>query len=199
MHNKDIEFFNNFAANWDATRRTNPQILEKLLRMAKLPKGAEVLDVGSGTGVLLPYLAQAIGSTGKITAIDFSEKMLAKAQEKFAHIENVNFIVGDVLETNFPAESFDVITCLNFYPHLHTRKQEFIAKMINSLRAGGSLIIMHDISRAKVNSIHRSCLEVSEHRLPEAVKVGEQLQLAGYLDIFSNEDDTLYFVKGFKK
>ncbi len=196
---KDIDFFNNFAENWDATRRTNPQILEKLLQMAKLPCGAKVLDVGSGTGVLLPYLSEIVGNAGKITAVDFSEKMLAKAQEKFSDLENVSFIVGDILEIDFPAESFDVITCLNFYPHLHTRKQEFIAKMINYLRNGGCLIIMHDIPRAKVNSIHRSCLEVSEHRLPEAKIVGEQLAAAGYKNIITYEDDTLYFVKGTKK
>ncbi len=198
MHNKDIEFFNSFAENWDATRNTNPQILEKLMQLANLPAAAKVLDVGSGTGVLLPYLSEAIGTGGKITAVDFSEKMLAKAQEKFAHLENVNFIVGDILELTLPAKSFDVITCLNFYPHLHTRKQEFICKMVDVLQSGGSLIIMHDISRAKVNSIHRSCLEVSEHRLPEAVKVGEQLKLAGYKNIYTYEDDTLYFVKGTK-
>ena len=166
--------------------------------MANIPVGAKVLDVGSGTGVLLPYLHAAVGAQGKITAVDFSEKMLAKAQEKFANLGNVDFIVGDVLEMNIPAESIDVVICLNFFPHLHTRKEEFIRKMKSSLKNEGSLIIMHDISRAKVNSIHRDSSVVTEHRLPEAKVVGEMLKACGYKEVTTYEDDTLYFVKGFK-
>lgn len=196
--NKEIEFFNSFAATWDSIRETKPQVLERLMQLAALPKGAAVLDVGSGTGVLLPYLRSAIGETGNITAVDFSEKMLTKAQEKFAHLGNISFVVGDILELQLPAASYDAITCLNFYPHLHTRKQEFIVKMYDVLRNGGCLIIMHDISREKVNSIHRGSEPVKEHRLPEAAFVGAQLQAAGYHSIQAYEDDTLYFVKGIK-
>lgn len=196
--NKDIAFFDSFADTWDSYRNTNIKILGRLLELANIPAGAAVLDVGSGTGVLLPYLHVAVGAEGKITAVDFSEKMLAKAQEKFANLGNVSFIVGDVLEMNLPAESIDVIICLNFFPHLHTRKKEFISKMKSFLKNGGSLIIMHDISREKVNSIHRDSAVVTEHRLPEAKVVAEMFQACGYQNITAYEDDTLYFVKGFK-
>lgn len=196
--NKDIAFFDSFADTWDSYRNTNVKILERLLELANIPAGTTVLDVGSGTGVLLPYLHAAVGAEGKITAVDFSEKMLAKAQEKFANLGNVDFIVGDVLEMTIPAESIDVIICLNFFPHLHTRKEEFISKMKSFLKTGGSLIIMHDISREKVNSIHRDSAVVTEHRLPEAKVVAEMFQACGYQNITAYEDDTLYFVKGFK-
>ena len=196
--NKDIAFFDSFADTWDSYRNTNVKILKHLLELANIPAGATVLDVGSGTGVLLPYLHAAVGAKGKITAVDFSEKMLAKAQEKFANLGNVDFIVGDVLEMTIPAESIDVIICLNFFPHLHTRKEEFISKMKSFLKTGGSLIIMHDISREKVNSIHRDSTVVTEHRLPEAKVVAEMFQTCGYQNITAYEDDTLYFVKGFK-
>lgn len=196
--NKDIAFFNTCADNWDNIRRTNPQILERLLKLANIPLSSTVLDVGSGTGVLLPYLHSAVGADGKITAVDFSEKMLAKAQEKFANLGNINFCVGNVLEMELPAETYDVIICLNFFPHLHTRKEEFIRKMKSSLKNGGSLIIMHDISRETVNNIHRESEVVTEHRLPEAKAVGEMLQTCGYEDVYAYEDDTLYFIRGSK-
>lgn len=196
--NKDMAFFDNCADTWDSIRFTNPQILEQLLTLANIPVGAKVLDVGSGTGVLLPYLHAAVGANGEITAVDFSEKMLAKAKEKFVNLSNIKFCVGDVLEMPFPAESYDAVICLNFFPHLHTRKEEFIRKMKSYLKNGGSLIIMHDISRAKVNSIHRESEVVTEHRLPEAKAVGEMLKSCGYQNIIAQEDDTLYFVKGTK-
>ena len=196
--NKDIEFFNTCADNWDNIRQTNPAILEKLINLADIPAEAKVLDVGSGTGVLLPYLHAAVGAQGKITAIDFSENMLAKAQEKFRNLTNVNFVVGDVLEMDLPQNFYDVVICLNFFPHLHTRKEEFLRKMNNVLKIGGSLIVMHDISRATVNSIHRESEVVAEHRLPEAKVVGEMFQTCSYQNIHAYEDDTMYFVKGYK-
>ena len=196
--NKDMAFFDNCADTWDSYRNTNVKILEQLMVLANIPAGSTVLDVGSGTGVLLPYLHATVGAQGKITAIDFSEKMLAKAQEKFADLGNVKFCVGDVLEMNIPAESIDVVICLNFFPHLHTRKEEFIRKIKSSLKTGGSLIIIHDISRAKVNSIHRDSSVVTEHRLLEAKLVGEMLKTCDYKEVTAYEDDTLYFVKGFK-
>ena len=196
--NKDVDFFNTCADNWDKMRNTNPQVLEKLMELAQLPAGANVLDVGSGTGVLLPYLHAAVGAQGKITAVDFSEKMLSKAQEKFATLGNIEFCVGDVLELKLPPSTYDAVICLNFFPHLHTRKEEFIGKMQGSLKAGGCLIIMHDISRAKVNSIHRDSEVVTEHRLPEAKLVGKMLNSCGYQNIHAYEDDTMYFVKGYK-
>ena len=57
---------------------------------------------------------------------------------------------------------------------------------------------MHDISRAKVNSIHRDSEVVTEHRLPEATTVGEMLSSSGYQNIHAYEDDVMYFVKGYK-
>ena len=196
--NKDIEFFNTCADNWDNIRQTNPAILEKLMNLADIPAGAAVLDVGSGTGVLIPYLHAKVRACGKITAVDFSENMLAKAQEKFCNLNNLNFLVGDILEMYLPQNFYDVVICLNFFPHLHTRKEEFLRKMNCALKNGGSLIVMHDISRETVNNIHRESEVVAEHRLPEAKVVGEMFQARGYKNIHAYEDDTMYFVKGFK-
>ena len=196
--NKDIEFFNSCADKWDNIRQTNPAILEKLINLADIPANATVLDVGSGTGVLIPYLHAKVGACGKITAVDSSVNMLAKAQEKFSNLNNLDFLVGDILEMDLPQNFYDVVICLNFFPHLHTRKEEFLRKMNCALKNGGSLIVMHDISRETVNNIHRESEVVAEHRLPEAKVVGEMFQACGYQNIHAYEDDTMYFVKGCK-
>ena len=196
--NKDIEFFNSCADNWDNIRQTNTAILEKLMSLADIPANATILDVGSGTGVLIPYLHAQVGACGKITAVDFSENMLAKAQDKFCNLNNVNFLVGDILEMELPQSFYDVVICLNFFPHLHTRKEDFLRKMNGALKNGGYLIVMHDISRATVNNIHRESEVVAEHRLPEAKVVGKMFEACGYQKIHAYEDATLYFVKGVK-
>lgn len=67
-----------------------------------------VLDVGCGTGRHALRLAAA---GARVTAIDFSEHMLAKARAK-PHAENVTFIVHDLAHP-LPATdaSFDRVVC----------------------------------------------------------------------------------------
>lgn len=196
--NKDKEFFDGCAANWDKIRDTDFRKLQKLVNMIKLQQGDDVLDVGTGTGVLLPYLLQAISANGHITAVDFSEKMLEQAKLKQQHEKNISFEAGDIMELELSKESFNAITCLNFYPHLHNRKEEFLKKMLLLLKKGGTLTIFHDISREQVNSIHAESKEVREHKLPLADEVGLLLQNAGYVLVQAYEDDTMYFVQGRK-
>lgn len=195
--NKDKEFFDSCAANWDKIRETNPSKLQQLVKMINLKQNNDVLDVGSGTGVLLPYLLQSI-SDGHITAVDFSEKMLEQAQAKHQQDKNITFIAADILELKLQSEAFDAITCLNFYPHLHNRKEEFLLKMLPLLKKNGTLTILHDISRAQVNSIHAESKEVKEHKLLPAAEVGLLLQKSGYELVKAYEDDNMYFVQGRK-
>lgn len=196
--NKDKEFFDSCAANWDNIRETNPVKLLKLVQMAQIKKDDKIMDVGTGTGVLLPYLLAAIGKGGHITAVDFSENMLTHAKAKH-HEENISFIAGDILQLKLPQNKFNAITCLNFYPHLHQHKEFFLEKMLPLLKENGTLTIFHDISRAQVNSIHAECEEVKEHRLPPASEVGALMQKAGYQLVQAYDDDDIYFVQGQKR
>ena len=194
--NKDKEFFDSCAVNWDKIRDTDSHKLQKLVDMIKLQQGDAVLDVGTGTGVLLPYLLQAIGTNGHITAVDFSEKMLEQAKLKHQQEKNIIFEASDILELEFPKGSFNAITCLNFYPHLHNHKKEFLQKMLPLLKKNGTLTIFHDISREQVNSIHAESEEVREHKLPSVDEVGMLLKNTGYEPVTTYEDNNLYFVQG---
>lgn len=196
--NKDKDFFDNCAANWDKIRETNPDKLRKLIQMTQIKKGDKILDVGTGTGVLLPFLLNIIGAEGTITAVDFSSKMLACAKAKHLDDKNIIFVAGNILQYPSTPNTFNAITCLNFYPHLHQHKEEFLRKMLPLLQNNGTLTIFHDISRAQVNNIHAECIEVKEHKLPPAAEVGSLLQKAGYELIQVYEDNEMYFVQGRK-
>ena len=198
---KGVEFFDRYAAKWDATRDTYPSRLRFLLDLAALPAGGRVLDAGSGTGVLLPYLVEALGPQGHITAVDFSSQMLALAKAKFGDYAAIDFRCGDILQLEFPPASYDAVICLKFFPHLTTlaQKQVYIARAYAALRPGGKILILHDISRDAVNGVHSQCEETLNDRLPSGIDVSALLRAAGFIDTVGLEDDELYFVRGIKK
>lgn len=193
---EEQRFFDAIAPRWDSMRKENPARLRAILARIPMRKGASVLDVGSGTGVLVPYLAEAIGAQGSILAVDSSRNMLAEAERKFHDLPGVSFRVADVVEDPLPEHAFDVITCLNVYPHFVGRKQAFCTRMRPLLRDGGWLAVLHDIPRAEVNSIHQTEAETKSHLLPPAEKTGELLEQCGYASVTAYEDETCYIVCG---
>ncbi|MBB6217270.1 ubiquinone/menaquinone biosynthesis C-methylase UbiE [Anaerosolibacter carboniphilus] len=71
----------------------------------------KVLEVGVGTGKNIEYYPEGLD----ITAIDFSEKMLAKAKDKAERLgKKVNLRHMDVQKLEFPDQTFDTIftTCV---------------------------------------------------------------------------------------
>jgi demethylmenaquinone methyltransferase/2-methoxy-6-polyprenyl-1,4-benzoquinol methylase len=84
------DFFNKAAENW-AKQTQNPQLtifLEKSVPTFGLLPGQNVLDAGTGTGVLIPFLVKAVSPNGHVTAIDFAEKMVASCKAKYGQLPN---------------------------------------------------------------------------------------------------------------
>ena len=71
-------YFNKLAETWDKTYCTDELLtfLEDFVPKFGLKLGERVLDVGTGTGILIPFLLKAVGSSGFITAVDFAENMV---------------------------------------------------------------------------------------------------------------------------
>ncbi|NCD08968.1 MAG: class I SAM-dependent methyltransferase, partial [Negativicutes bacterium] len=159
----EAAYFNQLAASWDNMREINAAKLTMLIKMIGIRQEDAVLDLGSGTGVLLPYLSPLAKT---VTAVDFASEMLAKAREKFTGLNNVSYVVADILSYK-PQQRFDKITCMNFYPHIRDKGQ-FIERVQALLKPEGEITILHDISRQKVNAIHGGSKHVENDRLKPA-------------------------------
>ena len=75
-----------------------------------LPAGQRVLDLCTGTGDLVQYLAPMVGGSGQVVGADFSEGMLAVAQQRFAHhpqSPQLHWVQADALALPFEDASFD--------------------------------------------------------------------------------------------
>ena len=89
--------------SWIARNSFYYQEDERYMRFL-IPEGLRVLDLGCGTGTLLAALKPSYG-----VGVDFSENMVAIAQNKYPHLE---FQVGDVEDPNMIARlegRFDII------------------------------------------------------------------------------------------
>lgn len=84
----------------------------ELVRRASPSPGSAALDLGCGRGHVLFPLAAAVGPTGRVSAVDLSERMveLCAAEAAARGLDQVRVIVGDAAAPDFPARSFDVVT-----------------------------------------------------------------------------------------
>ena len=104
-------------------------------------RGLTVLDLGCGTGRHTVWLAQ---SGANVTAVDFSEQMLAQARAK-PGVENVRFVIHDLHEPlSFAERSFDLVVSGLVLEHLRDLNP-FFAEMHRVLKPG---------ARAVASSMH---------------------------------------------
>lgn len=99
-----IRIFDRQAIEYDKNRENPKQARwrQDLLSHAK----GEVLELAVGAGANFPFYPPEI----KLTATDFSEMMLEKAEYSAKHYRmNADFICADIEEMNFSEQSFDTV------------------------------------------------------------------------------------------
>lgn len=108
--------------------------------LGTLERGEAVLDVGSGAGTDSLIAAQMVGAEGRVTGIDMTREMLAKARAAAAEMKatNVEFVEGEVEKLPFEAESFDVVIS-NGVIDLVPDKDAVFSEIHRVLRPGGRI------------------------------------------------------------
>lgn len=186
------EFFNSLAEKWDDICSHDAEKISRILDMAELKEGDRVLDVGTGTGVMIPFLQERVGARGLITAVDVAENMLKIAQRK-NDAPNVAFMHADITTADLEG-SFDLIICYSVFPHFKDR-QKAIKNMYRFLKPGGRMLICHSQSRKEINELHMnsSSKEINRDHLPPAAVVGEYLKEHG-MKVLAEVDNEEMFV-----
>jgi arsenite methyltransferase len=79
--------------------------------LGRLAPGERVLDLGSGAGTDSLVAAQMVAPEGRVTGIDMTPQMLAKARAAAAEMgaDNVAFVEAEAERLPFEDESFDVV------------------------------------------------------------------------------------------
>src|ERR1035441_1262830 len=79
--------------------------------LAELKPGETVLDLGSGGGIDVLLSARRVGPAGKAYGLDMTDEMLAlaRANQRKAGVQNVEFLKGEIENIPLPDNSVDVI------------------------------------------------------------------------------------------
>lgn len=187
-------FFNEAADTWDE-RYGTPELacfLERLIPSFGLKPGQKILDAGTGTGVLIPYLIQAVGPSGSIIAIDYAEEMVKMCRSKYSQLRNVTVENQDVETLTFPSNFFNTVNCFGLFPHLEN-KEKALLQMNRVLKNRGRLIIAHALSSAEIKACHKDVtLAVAKDTLPNEKEMNRLLNNAGFVDVCIKDEPGCY-------
>lgn len=103
--------------------------------LEKLPKGAQVLDLGCGAGMPTTH---ALAARFEVTGVDISARQITLAQQ---NVPEAKFIQADMTQLDFDPDSFDAVA--TFYALFHVPREEqaeLRADIASWLHPGGLLV-----------------------------------------------------------
>lgn len=150
---KVAAYFNERAGKWDESGCSGESRVQgAVLSLVDLKPGDSVLDLGCGTGVMIPFYLAA--QAGKIVAVDVSEKMVERAREKFGNEPSVELRASDALSLD-EGERFDAAVIYNAYPHFPD-KLALVEKVYRMLKPSGRFVVAHGSGKDAINRHHEA-------------------------------------------
>jgi len=176
---KSQEFFEHHARQWDDLARTLLPVPEYLPRLlALVPAGATVLEIGIGTGGLLPELA---ARADRVIGVDHAPAMLEEALRRLVatHIPGIELRLGEMTHLPLPDKSVDC-TVANMVLH-HAADPIAVLREIRRVLVPGGSVVIADLARHE--------REWARERLAdqwlgfEETELGDWLKDAGFIGV----------------
>ncbi len=166
----------------------------RLLDLSAARPGQRIFEPGCGAGRFTAMLRRRVGEQGEIVACEISQAMLEAARKRDLP-NNVRFVEAVDLEIDLSENSFDLVFCLNLWPHL-AEVERHLERYAHILKPEGALIIAHTNSREKVNAIHDFVAgeNIRARKLPPAQELAEDLARFGWTIKDAFDDEDVYFI-----
>lgn len=105
--------FSRSSKNYGQGNTLHPRLAHRLVELAQLQQGQNVLDIATGTGLVAIAASQIVGAEGKVIGIDISTGMLEVAQQNIEALglPNVELKEADAEQLDLLDDSFDAILC----------------------------------------------------------------------------------------
>ena len=160
---RDIAPATENAAFFDRPERDSEERPELLMRALAIPRGATVADLGSGTGYFTWRLAEAVGNTGKVFAVDVQQAMLDRTKAAVAErkLDNVEYVLVTETDPRLPAGGLDLVFMAYAY-HEFGDPPATMAAVRRSLKPGGRIVVLEyakESNIAPASPLHKMSFE----------------------------------------
>jgi ubiquinone/menaquinone biosynthesis C-methylase UbiE len=157
--------------------------LEKIVTSAGISSKDVVLDMGTGTGILIPLILEY--EPALIYANDLSEKMLKSVKKGYPDVRTLH---GDIRDLKLPDNSIDVIFINACYPNIVDKDGSF-TNIRRITKPGCRVVISHPMGETFIDFLQEK-VPFPLDGFPESKGVAENLfESYGFrVSEFVNED-----------
>ena len=188
-----VSYFDEMAPIWDEAVIRNAEKLRHFMTLAGVRQGDEVLDVGGGTGALIPYIREN-NVAGQITEVDISRRMLNMARAKFHNDTDIRYL-NENIEEYSEGREYDRIVMYGVLPHLADKVGTIVRLFRSNLKGNGSILVSHPYGRDKINKLHsHGDKRVADAYLPPMREFISDCEKQGLKAVFSEDTDRDYTI-----
>lgn len=147
------------AAWLEREEREREERSDLLLQILAPVSGSTVADIGAGTGYYSRRVADLVGPTGKVYAIDVQPEMFATLQSlaKQRGYGHITPVLGAVRDVKLPAASVDLAIMADVYQELEF-PYEVLASVVQAVKPGGRVVFVEyraEDSRVPIKRLHK--------------------------------------------
>jgi len=190
------EYFEKMALEWD----TKPKEIDKissLIDKFDLKFDDLIVDLGTGTGKLIPFIREKIGHHLPVIALDLSLNMLKKAKKVHSNGKSI-FINGCICRLPFKSDCFSKTICFATFPHI-TNQIAGLKEITRITKPKGKIYIAHLMSSKEMNLFHSQMEGVVKYDVLPGIKEFETMISDLPLNIYQAMDRQGLFLLVFEK
>jgi ubiquinone/menaquinone biosynthesis C-methylase UbiE len=160
------------AASWLIRHKRDQEEATLLMReQLKLMPGMSVCDMGSGNGYHTLPIAEAVGTEGKVYAVEVQPEMIEMLHQRAEGkgLTNIVSIIGEMDDPKLPPASCDMILLVDVY-HEFSYPEPMLAGMKKALKPEGVIVMVefraeddsvpikpeHKMTKAQINKEYLS-------------------------------------------
>lgn len=142
-----------FVGIFESETREVALVREEIVAALGLREGETVADVGSGTGLFLGALCEAVGTSGEVIAVEISPRFGEHLQQRIADegLSQARLVMCDERSSNLAPNSVDLIFVCDTYHHFDY-PADTLASLHAALRDGGRLVIVEFERKPDISS-----------------------------------------------
>ncbi len=116
---------------------------DRVVRSLGIAPGSTVVDLGAGVGYFTWRLAEAVGPTGRVIAVDIQPGMIEQLKKNLAarNVRNVDTVLGSEDDPKLPSGVADLVLLVDVYHELQ-QPEKTMEHVRRSLKPDGRVVII---------------------------------------------------------